>query len=171
MAVSGILLILAIFVLPLGFSLAGLLRSASRPLAGALYWTAFGLLAVQLLYVEAVIGVGVFAWGQISSEPMGLFPLFLIPLPVILLLLTANALWVRGQDRRIPADAGEEERTEARGRLKRRLWFPLLAIPLLQIALSFILPAMNRPSRARRVRPTPLGMTSPPTSTSGVATR
>lgn len=161
------LLFLSAFLLPLLFGVIGLARSPSRRLAGALYWIAFGLVSAQMLSYEVMIGFDVFQWGRISSRPLGWSPLFLIPLPVILLLLTSNTLWVMGQERRIPSDAGDEESSGFRSRLKRRLWFPLLAMPLLQLALSFILSAVVTPSRSVR-RPPPKPAAGPPTATSGL---
>ena len=132
---------LALWLVPIVLGLFGLLRPTRDRVVDGLYWTAYGFFAAHLVLSEFIL-VGVIFWWSEGHPLPAWYPYLLVPGPVFLLLVTANSLWVKAQETRVRTTTGQGggERGEWQDRLKRRLWLPLLAVLLLEVADSVILP-------------------------------
>lgn len=110
-------------------------------IAGFLFWSMTAFTALLLLYL-AVAGVIVTVQGELWGLALALTPLGMLAAHL------ANAFWVIGQQRRLPADMEEEARREARLRLHRRLWMPFCAGFILLLAALVLTYGLSRAAPA-----------------------
>ena len=129
--------IVVLLVLPLPF-LGFILSPPKRRPDGVMYWIA---LSAVLLFLGFIIGRLFMLILQGLKLPSGeklKVGGFCVLFLAVMLGLLANTFWAKGMARKLPEGMDEEDRREAMRKLSRRLWWPLLVIEVLLIALPNI---------------------------------